>query len=511
MNIEEENSKNPLSKEFLLNNKDLDSFSFNMDVVEENYSKLYSNFDIKERNRDFWDALNNSAKNFSSPNKLNKLHHILNYKDYRLKSNGKQDNLNLSSFKKNKRGRNNKKINLNIINMNIINTNNTNNNKTYELNLDENNVYNRLYNRGFYIKNKILIQKIKNDEAFSKTMSNFNMNLKSKKILLNKKQSKINGRNEINKSQYYYQEEETFKPNINKNSIRIFKRLQKEKNFSNKKKTNYSFYDEKSKLNKIKYDIFKNDYANLYNYFNKIQYYKPNKKIIKTKSQKNITFQKINIESIKNKNNIKSNQYIKKINPNNLYEKHKMWEKLKDEKIEKMKKIKENMELCENRKELDLPGKNNYEKYKNTIAKIFSPKVKNITYASLQKKNNTNLYNLFKKDNENNKEKEIHKNNKIRLEKYHRQNLKFVNNDGKELTLFESYLKNDENLINNMNKYNPNYSQFTSLVKERKNNIKINNNKGKFLTKNNKIKINKNSFEYKLKHIKNAFKNKNKK
>lgn len=501
----DESTKNPISNEILLNNKINDSFSFNMDL-EQNYNKLYSNFEIKEKIHDFWDALTYKSKEITPSNKLCKLYQRLNYKDYRINKENKNKNKNLPLDKIIKKGRNNKKNNLN---MNLM----KNNNITFELNLDENNVYNRLYNRAFYIKNKILIQRIKNEESLSKTMSCFNMNLNSKKILLNIKNRKNKIKKRINKSENYYKDEETFKPNINKNSIRIFKRMQKDKNFNNKTKMDFSFYDDKRKLNKIKNNIFKNDYENLYNYFNKTQYIIKSSKNVNnnSKSLSNIPIQKTIMKIEKNENNKVNINSNKKINPYNLYEKNKIWEKIKYEKIAKNKKLKENLEMKENRKELDLPGKNNYEKYKNKIIKIFSPKAKANNYSLLKKKNSTRIYNLFIKKNEfKNNDREIYNNKNIKYLNYHKQNLKYVNNEGNVLSLIDMD-ENNKEMNNAINKNNSCFNKFIKLIKESKGNTPTNNKiKVKSSKKFNKIKLDKNSFEYKLKNIKNAFKNQNK-
>ena len=77
--------------------------------------------------------------------------------------------------------------------MNSLHKNNKTNKSSYELNMDKNKVYNRLYNRGFYVQNKICINKIKSEESFSKLSSSFKkINKYSQKLLLNKRNYNYN-------------------------------------------------------------------------------------------------------------------------------------------------------------------------------------------------------------------------------------------------------------------------------------------------------------------------------
>ena len=542
-------SKEVDAKEIIFNNKDNQSFSFDLDI-EEQYSKLYSNFDVKEKKYDFWGAINNKNNNKKDiSNKLNKIHHLLNYKNYQIindndfsDGNKTDNNLNnkmtdlylKNNQNNNKKGRNKKKS-FNYPNKNSLkNSLSKKDNLTYELNLDENKVYNRLYNRGFYIKNKIIINKIKNDETFSKTMhEHCFIDPNSKRILLLKNNSSNNKNiKKYNKSLNYYNDDETFKPNINKNSIRIVKRLHQNQKYFEEKKTpfEHSFNNDKKKINKIKYDIFRNNYINLYNYFNKCKYSNYNKNMNKSQSQRIISLHKRNIElyRIKSNENEKNNDQYNKVNKKpekiktyNIYENNKKWQKLRDEKIKKIKETKDKIELYENKKYLDLPGKQNYEKFKNLINKIFSPKEKENTYSLIQKKNNTyinNNKNISKalcdyKNNDINKNNSKSKNRLIKANNYHRQILKYINNEGKELFLFDSHF-NDKNDINNISKRkNHNMSEFTKLVKENQINIKDNKNKAQNKVKSkNKINIiNKDSLEYKMKNIKKILGSRNKK
>ena len=524
------------------------SFTFGIDL-EEKYNKLYSNFEVKERKDNFWDIMYNKNNNINlminKYKKLNSLNQLLNYKDYQIINNSdfSFDNKNNNNIKyKNYNGKNNKfikqKKGRNRKTFNYVNKNTSNDSfgggeySAYELNLDKNKVYNRLYNRGFYIKNKTIIKRIKNEEKFCHSMSDYkNFSNKSKQILANRnKFNNINKKhNQHNKSLTYYNEDETFKPNIDKNSIRIVKKLQKRKNnVSEQKSFNFqSFYinEDKNNINKIKYDIFKNNYKNLYNYFNNRKYSDFDEQINKIQPQRIISLHKRNIEYYNKNNNIdeieKNNdenfEIIKheRINPIKIYENNKKWEQLRNEKIKKMKLIKENMELYENRKELDLPGKQNYEKYKNLIIKVFSPKEKLKNYSLIQKKNNIQNNNIIY-NNIKNKEIKINKkeqNSPIKRNKhssYHRQILKYINNEGKELSLFDSYfnVKNSGNHFSKEN--NINCDEFMKLVKENNiNNLKINNkNKEKSTKKYNRVKTDKNSLEYKLKNIKNVFNSK---
>lgn len=95
--------------------------------------------------------------------------------------------------------------------------------------------------------------------------------------------------------------------------------------------------------------------------------------------------------------------------------------------------------------------------------------------------------------------------------------MKYINNEGKELYLYEPYL-NNENYLNKIPRQNNiNFGEFTKIVQESKINIKdikININDKNKVKKYNKLKLDKNSLEYKVKNIKNVFstrkKNKNK-
>jgi len=177
--------------------------------------------------------------------------------------------------------------------------------------------------------------------------------------------------------------------------------------------------------------------------------------------------------------------------------------------------------MSENRKNLDLPGKKNYEKYKHLIIKIFSPKEKANTYSLIQKRKKNiffnNINSIANKKNEVKVNKSNSKSNKkvIKTNNYHRQIIKYINNEGKELFLLEPDL-NDKNNKHELPKKNDiNHSEFIKLIKENQINIKNsknkNQNKVKSQNKNNKIMKNKNSLEYKLKNIKKVFGSKSKK
>ena len=149
----------------------------------------------------------------------------------------------------------------------------------------------------------------------------------------------------------------------------------------------------------------------------------------------------------------------------------------------------------------------------NKCIKIFSPKEKPKSYALLQKKNyinkNNPTYNNFENSNINiNKNYLIPYNKNNRRSKYHPQKLKYINNEGKEIFLNEVDYINDKSNNNQTSKNkNNNLDEFTKLVQENKEIIKINDiNKKKNIYKYNKIKPNKNSLEYKIKNINKAFK-----
>ena len=532
-------SKDFDNKEIISNKEENESLSFDSDI-EEKYNKLYSNFDVKEKKYDFWDTITNKINNkIQESNKLNNIHHFLEYKNYQIindndfSSDNKiyNDKAIKNNPQKNNNGRNKTLFNYFDKNksMNSITKKDI---FTYELDLDENKVYNRLYNRGFYVKNKIIINKIKDQEDFSKTMSGHSyINPNSKKILLFRNNSNNNMIHKINKSINYYKEDETFKPNINNNSIRIVKRLHIDHKYLEEKKFpfEYSFNSDKTKINKIKYDIFRNNYKNLYNHFNNSKYSNFNKNMNKSQSQRIMSLHKRNLELYKNKNNEseknndetdKTNKKNEKIKIYNIYENNKKWEKLRDDKIKKIKEKKERNEIIENKKDLELPGKQNYEKYKNLIIKFFSPKEKPKTYALIQKKNNIynkniNSFVYGSKINEikSNKSNSKSKNKIFKQSKYHPQKLRYINNEGKELFLFDTYFNVKNDIKDNPKKNNINNTEFAKLVKE--NQIKDaknkNHNKVKSKNRNNKIITDKNSLEYKLKNIKKILENKGKK
>ena len=96
--------------------------------------------------------------------------------------------------------------------------------------------------------------------------------------------------------------------------------------------------------------------------------------------------------------------------------------------------------------------------------------------------------------------------------KHHRQKLKYVNNEGKEIFLNEINDDNDKKINIEIKNKKKVFDEFINLVQENKENIIINNIiKMKNSNKNNKMKQNKNSLEYKIKNINKAFKSLKKK
>ena len=70
-------SRDDDNKEIISNREENESFSFDSEI-EEKYNKLYSNFDVKEKQYDFWDTFNNKINNkIKESNKLNNIHHVL--------------------------------------------------------------------------------------------------------------------------------------------------------------------------------------------------------------------------------------------------------------------------------------------------------------------------------------------------------------------------------------------------------------------------------------------------
>ena len=528
MNIDKIIKKVTIKEKF--NKEKNDSFSDS--DLEEKYNKLYANFEVKERKNNFLESMNKKRDNkILTSDNLDNIYRFLNYKNYHIKNNtdySLETNIN-NKIKYNppklEKGRNRKIFNLNKSkSINLLSKNNRIN-SSYDLNLDKTKVYNRLYNRGFYIQNKICINKIKSEESFSKlSLSYKKIDKYSQKLLLNKRNFN-NNKYHKNRSQNYYKEDETFNPKIDKNSIQIVKKLKRSNNKKDnelKKNLEESFNNDKNNINKKKYDIFKNNYKNLYNYFNKRKYSYFNENNNKTQSQRILNLHKKNIENYKKKSSNEidedNNENHKMKNYENfkaddLYEKNKKWEKIRDEKIKNLKEIRQNIELFENMKDLDLPGKQNYEKYKNLIIRVFSPKEKPKSYAILQKKNYMNYPSYKEKENNDiniNKNYLDSYNINNRTCKHHRQKLKYVNNEGKEIYLNEinndkvkSYNNNNKEINNKKNVYD----DFIKLVQENKETIIINDIiKKKNSSKYNKIKQNKNSLKYKIKNINKAFK-----
>jgi hypothetical protein len=247
----------------------------------EKYNKLYSNFEVKNDPRNFWESIDKKIK-FDSNEDIK-----LGYKNYRI-----IENDDIFKYKTRIYNTRNKNINKMIYKASSFNDflNNSNkiNNKliyyNYNLNSRENNIYDRLYNYGFYIKNKIIINKLRKKDELSKSMNNIKMNSKSKNYLINKinknKNSKIdkNKRIKQNKS-FNYIKEETFKPKINKNSIKIARKIRKNKNELDKKNKSLStsFYDEKNKIDNVNNNT-SYEYINLFKYKNNLKNEKKLKK-----------------------------------------------------------------------------------------------------------------------------------------------------------------------------------------------------------------------------------------
>ena len=472
----------------------------------EKYNKLYSNFEVKNDPRNFWESIDKKIK-FDSNEDIK-----LGYKNYRI-----IENDDIFKYKTRIYNTRNKNINKMIYKASSFNDflNNSNkiNNKliyyNYNLNSRENNIYDRLYNYGFYIKNKIIINKLRKKDELSKSMNNIKMNSKSKNYLINKinknKNSKIdkNKRIKQNKS-FNYIKEETFKPKINKNSIKIARKIRKNKNELDKKNKSLStsFYDEKNKIDNVNNNT-SYEYINLFKYKNNL---KNEKKLKKKSRQRLINLYKKGVEhykriqseySLKKKKDYKENYKTLKNNnddfqikytfksknkKNITYEKNMKWKERVKEKMDKNRQKEVKIEISEVRKELNLPGKKYYDRLKNAIDIIYEPKEKINSYALMKKKSFSNL-----NDNEENKNKRdnIFKEKKKTKNKGEYKNyikyIKYINNEGKLLSLVnikQSLFK--EKLypgLNNFQNENTNVqkNQFLNLVKEINNNP--NNNK----------------------------------
>ena len=544
-----------LSKERKINDINLKNENKNQILLYpgERFEKLYSNFLIEKGPDDFWINMDYQIKIPSIM--LEKIHQNVDFlKNYQiidgidiLKLN---ENANYKSNMKNKRRINNKineskKYKSSISYNNFIKSNNDSNctfmNNNYNLNLDENSVYDRLYNQGFYIKNKKIIKRIRSEE-------NFKMEMKNSKIHTYKNitdiyKNKSNNKNRHNKTINYLKSEETFKPNINKNSIRIMKNLKKSKlNKVNDVNSNHSFNNDSNLVHIHKNNNISKEYINLIKYNNNLKYKNGNIKVKKTNSQRIINLYKKGVEhykKIQNDYNIKKEKDFKenyktlknnnddfkiiynyKIKNKNdkVYQKNIKWKREIIIRNQKKKEIEENKEINENKSIINLPGKDSYEKLKNKRNIIYKEKEKINSYVLLNKKNqaNTKYINgneIKKKKNKN----DSLKNKNIQKEKY-KNNTLYINKEGKSLYLYRknNNIFDNEKMINekydnNIKNKNINNEQFLKLVKENKDFINIDNKRN--LEKEKTISIlskNKNSLDYKINNIKKAFCIKNK-
>jgi len=533
-----------------INSKNEDGYKILLNPGEK-FEKLYSNFYIEKGPDDFWLNMDYQIKIPSIM--LEKIHRNVDFlKNYQiiddialLKLN---DNTNYKSNIKNKRRINNernetKKYKTSLSYNNLIKTNNDSNysfmNNNYNINLDENSVYDRLYNQGFYIKNKKIIKRIRSEE-------NFKMEMKNSKIQTYKNVTDIyinksNNKNRHNRTVNYFKLEETFKPKINKNSIRIVKNLKKLKlNNGIDISSNHSFNNDNNLMNIYKNYISK-EYINLIKYNKNLKYKNGNNKTKKTNSQRIINLYKKGVEHYKklqNDYNIKKEKDFKEnyktLKNNNddfkivynykiknkkdkIYEKNIKWKRAIIIKNQKKKEIEEKKEINENKNIMNLTGKDFYEKFKNKRNIIFKVKEKINSYALLNKKNKTK--NKYLNENEIKKKKnKIDSLPKNKNEKY-KNNILYMNNEGKPLYLYQkdniifdnNEKVNNEKYNNNFKSKNNNNEQFLKLVKENKDFININNKntlvKEKSMTL---LSRNKNTLDYKINNIKKAFCTKNK-
>lgn len=420
--------KNIMNNGYKINNKDNNII---LDNPKEKYNELYSDFDIKNLSFDFLERID--KKMIIPSNILSYLYHKLGYKNYQIINNDEIT------------------INQSYIGNNITEFYNKNDlNKTISFSLNKNkdkilylkkynyynNIYDRLYNYGFYIKNKKIIKKINSEQE----LSNIKFNQK-RNIFLNNKYNRIR----FNKNNNYL-EEETFKPIIDKNSIKISNRLKKRKNKLNKEGKSFSF-----SFNN-KYNNISDEYFNLINYkknLNDSNNVKINKKSIfqrlfipykkDKKKEKNAKLKKENnsIGNHKCLNNINDLKKIIKnkkinINLNNNKKKDKFISSLNVKKRTELYKEKENKNVS-----LKIPVKTNFQKTKK-FKFNHTPKIKINTYVSLNKKKESHFYN---NDNNINEKKNIIISNKKRSlcdDKTKKnntcKNLKvFINNEGKKI------------------------------------------------------------------------------
>ena len=165
----------------------------------EKYNKIYSNFEVKKGPFDYWEGIDKKIKVPS--NTLDNFYHKLGFKNYQIIDN--EDMLKNISYKENK--------NKTIFRISNENTTKKSLSFNYQIktkkikgtNTNNNNIFERLYNYGFYIKNKIIIKRIKNEEILSKTMNKSKINSCSKKYLKNKN---INNRIRLEKTYNFFLE-----------------------------------------------------------------------------------------------------------------------------------------------------------------------------------------------------------------------------------------------------------------------------------------------------------------
>ena len=156
----------------------------------ENFNKLYPNFNITQSQNDFWDLLDDNTKDSSSI--VEKLHRTIDYKNNYVLN----ENNGMKSF-------------LNKFTNNSLN----------------NSVYDRLYNRGFFSQNKIIIKRLKNIDNILKTSKTPKVSRSSLKYLSKTRKTNCSKNDENNKT--FDNNEFTFKPKINSNLLKLMQNLPK--------------------------------------------------------------------------------------------------------------------------------------------------------------------------------------------------------------------------------------------------------------------------------------------
>ena len=283
------------------------------------------NLNISDRNSDFINQIKNSKNNF-----YDNIYSNFFLFDYSDNDNDNNENNNkIKYYKEEKKIIENKKIkgfpkkerSINKIKNNNLKLYLNKNKKQYKINLANYNNYNdvseRLYNNSFLTKTKIDIQRKMRDDAFKENLVP-KINLKAKKIkgdekrLYNEDIIKKMRKNLSQKNIYEKDKSCSFKPDLDKKSLKIAEYLEP---------STYRLNKKKCKINKDEIiDLTKKNYANLFgnkidrkyiknkNYNNRKRLYRSTENI----NKKIDDFYKKQIEKVKLKEKIYNENKLKK-------------------------------------------------------------------------------------------------------------------------------------------------------------------------------------------------------